>query len=258
MPAWFRCEKCEEKYYTASSSEANKFSDECEKCGGNLQEIFWEVEKLIERESIVNFHLTENQPSVVYKGKVLSVNDDGIGLLVYNNKSDNLLNELASCHFSFARAKKPEGRFHFQSQILGYYHHDEPQVVVETPEFLIRREERKAARFELETSVKYRIANDVRELMAMSDDDYNIGKTRDISKSGLLLVDNLGLSVVDDKYIDLEIEYDDYKISTIGNIARAETVDETGDKKALGVKFLRRNSDNLDIIDELRAREVAY
>ncbi len=258
MPVWFRCKRCEEKYYTASSIKASKFSDECEKCGGNLQEIFRDSQKLIERGLMINFHLTDNHLSAVYEGKVLSVNNDEISLIVYSDRPNNLLKDLAACNLSFARDKSPEGRFYFHSRILGYYQHEDPQVVVEAPEFLIRREDRKAPRFELETTVKYRIAGDVGELMAMTDDDYKTGKTRDISKSGLLLVDYLDLSEINDKYIDLEIEYGDYRISTIGDIARVESVDETGDKKALGVRFLKHNSDNLDIIDELRAKKVAY
>ena len=257
MPAWFRCEQCEEKYYTASSREASKFSDECEKCGGNLQEILWDVPELIERETIVDFHLTENQLTNIYQGKVLSLNGDEIGLHVYSNKSNNLLDEMATCYLSFSRSKRPKGRFYFNSQILGFYDHDDHQVVIKTPEFLVRREERSSPRFELETTVKYRIADDFGKLMAMADDNYNIGETRDISKKGLLLVDNLGLSVVNDKYIDLKIEYDDYKISTIGNIARVNSIDQSGDKKALGVKFLRRNVDTLKIIDELGLKKVA-
>ncbi len=258
MPAWLRCKQCEEEYYTATSIMATKFSRQCEKCGGNLQEIFWNVQKLIEPERIVNFHLTENQMTALYHGKVLSVNDDEISLLVYSDKPDNLLNELAACYLSFSRAEYPEGRFYFHSQILGYYQHEDLQVVVKTPDFLVRKEGRRAPRFELKTTVKYRIADNFGKLIAMSDDDYNFGKTRDISKRGLLLVDSLGSCEIDNKYIDMKIEYDDYKISTIGNITRVDSIDETGDKKALGVRFLRRNSDTLDIIEELRAKKATY
>ena len=258
MPAWLRCKQCEEEYYTATSSMATIFTSKCEKCGGNLQEIFWNIKKLIKPEVIVDFHLTENQLATIYQGKVLSVNDDEIGLLVYSDKPDNILNELAACYLSFARADNPEGRFYFHSEILGYYHHENLQVVVKTPEFLVRKEERRAPRYELETTVKYRIADDFGKLIAMSDNDYNFGKTRDISKRGLLFVDNLVSSEIDNKYIDMKIEYNDYKVSTIGNIARVKSVDETGDKKALGVRFLRRNSDTLDIIEELRVKKATY
>ena len=258
MPAWYRCKQCKEKFYTASSSMASNYSGRCEKCGGKLQEIFRDTQELIERGLMVNFHLMENQLTAVYQGKVLSVRDDEISLIVYSDRPDNLLKELAACNLSFARDENPEGRFYFHSKILSYYQHQDPQVVVETPEFLIRRQERKAPRFELETKVKYRIASDVGELMAMTDDDYRIGKTRDISRTGLLLVDDLNLDEVDDKYIDMEIEYGEYNISTIGNIARVKSVDETGDKKALGVRFLRRNTDTLDIIEELRVKNATY
>ena len=258
MPAWLRCKQCEEEYYTATSIMTAKFSSKCEKCGGNLQEIFWDIQKLIEPEMIVNFHLMENQQAIIYQGKVLSVNNDEIDLLVYSDKPYNLLNELEACCLSFARADNPEGRFYFHSKILGYYQHEDLQVVVKTPEFLVRKEERKAPRFELETTVKYRIADDFVKLIAMFEDDYNFGKTRDISKRGLLLVDNLVSSEIDNKYIDMKIEYNDYKISTIGNIARVKSVDGTGDKKALGVMFLRRNSDTLNIIEELRVKKATY
>ncbi|MFW5790911.1 MAG: PilZ domain-containing protein [Bacillota bacterium] len=259
MPTWFKCEKCGNKYYTAASSDVGNFDDFCEECNGRLVEVYYDVSRFLKRNLMVDFNLKKQGPSKLYSGKVLSINDDEVNLIVYSKRPNTILKELSACNISFAREESPEGRYFFHSKILSYYQEQDPQVVVETPEFVERKDERRAVRYPLKTRVKYRLGDDIQELMKKADGEYRVGETIDISKSGLLLLDKNARydELSPDKYIDLEIEYGDYRISTIGNIARINRRKEIDGSLALGVKFIEGDSDNLEIIEELKGNKFA-
>jgi len=259
MPTWFKCRECGKKYYTATSSDAGNFDDFCEECDGKLAEVYYDVKRFIKRNLMVDFNLERKRPSNLYSGKVLSINDDEVNLIVYSRRPNTILKELSACNISFAREESPEGRYFFHTRILSYYQEQDPQIVVETPEFVERKEERRAVRYPLKTRVKYRLGNDIKELMEKVDGDYRVGETLDISKTGVLLLDrDAGYDELSpDKYIDLEIEYGDYRISTIGNIARINRRKEIDGSLALGIKFIEGDSDNMEIIEELKDDKFA-
>ena len=258
MPTWFKCKKCGKKYYTATSSDAGKFDDLCEECDGNLAEVYYDVKQYLKKSMMVNFHLRKKEPAKLYSGKVLSVDDREINLIVYSKRSDIILKELSACHVSFARDEFPEGRYFFHGKILSFYEEMNPQIILETPEYIERKQQRQAERYPLKTRVKYRLGDDIKELMEKADSDYKVGQSLDISRSGLLLMDEMSKfeELNPEKYIDLEIEYGDYNISTIGNIARVNRLKEADGKLALGIKFLERDSNNLDIIEELKDKKI--
>ncbi len=260
MPTWFRCEECEKRYYTAASSNSISFDLICEECGGDLEEVYYNIERFLQDNTIISFQLIKKQPTNRYNGKVLSINDDEINLIVYREKSDILLKELAVCNISFAREEAPEGRYVFTSRILGFYKEENYKIVVETPDALIRKEERVAKRYPLKTRVEYKLGEDFQELMEKAEDDYKIGQTLDISEAGLLLIDEYVEfeELSPDKYVDLEIEYGDYSLSTIGSIARFNRLKEENGKLALGVKFLDETPVNSDLIEELKDGQIDY
>ncbi len=132
MPTWFKCKKCGNKYYTATSSDAGKFDDLCEECDGNLAEVYYDVKQYLKKSMMVNFHLRKKEPAKLYSGKVLSVDDREINLIVYSKRSDIILNELSACHVSFARDEFPEGRYFFHGKILSFYEEMDPQIILET------------------------------------------------------------------------------------------------------------------------------
>lgn len=136
MPTWFKCKKCGKKYYTATSSDACKIDKLCEECGGKLDEVYYDVKKFLKKSTMVNFHLRKKEPTKVYSGKVLSINDAEINLIVYSKRSDIILKELSACHVSFVRDEFPEGRYFFHGKILSFYEEMNPQIVLETPEYI--------------------------------------------------------------------------------------------------------------------------
>lgn len=254
MPTWFKCRGCGEKYYTAASSKIGNFDDLCEECGGELAEVYFDVKRFVKKNLMVDFNLERKRPSNLYSGKVLAINDNEVNLIIYSKRPNTILKELSVCNISFAREESPEGRYFFHSRILSYYQQQDPQIVVETPEFVERKDERRAVRYPLKTRVKYRLGDDIQELMEKADGDYRVGETLDISKTGVLLLDRDARydELGSDRYIDLEIEYGDFRISTIGNIARVNRRKEIDGSLALGIKFIDGESANLEIIEELK------
>ncbi len=63
------------------------------------------------------------------------------------------------------------------------------------------------------------------------------------------------------KYIDLEIEYDDYNLSAVGKIVRLFRLKEASDRLFLGIEFLKEtpgNSDLSNLIEKLKNRQIDY
>ena len=256
---WFRCKECTNKYYIATPLEETNVVGECDKCGGIVEPIYYEIEKFLSRNLVVDFSLIKNGPVMLSKGEVMSFNNKSISLIIYENTFDSSLYDFSvSCRVSFAREEIPVGRFYFDSEVLNYGKDNKFGVIISTPEYLIRKQERLDPRHSLRTDVKYKLADDIEKLMADDLAEYNLGWTVDISQSGaLLLADREALeNIVVNKYINLEIEYDRYKISTVGNIARVENVDVADERIALGINFLKAKSDNLNLIDDLRRKRI--
>lgn len=260
MPVWFKCNDCGQKFYTAASSSIIDFDNECEKCQTKMTEIYYDIERFILKNLTVNFHPKENRPTELYSGKILSIDNKKIDIIAYGKSSSLTIKKYSDYHVSFAREIYPEGRYFFHSKILNYFDQQDPQLVFERPDVIERKEERQAKRYPLQTTVRYRLADDIEELINDTEDnDFRIGETLDISRTGLLLIDEMSRfeELNQEKYIDLELNYHDYNFSLIGNIARVNRLKEANGKLGLGIKFLDQNSNNLDLIEEIKNNKIA-
>ena len=261
MPIWFRCNNCFNKFYTAAPLEIAIIDDECEKCESKLEPIYYEVDEFLKRNLLVNFNFKKQGPARLSKAKIKSYNNKSINLVLLDNKfPDKLFDYRVSCRVSFSRKQHPSGRFYFESELLNYDEDNKSDLIISAPEYLVRKQERSAHRYHLKADVKYRLADDIESLISSDYDKEKRGWTADISESGVLLItENEEVEEINkDKYIDLKIEYDSYKISTIGNIARVENLDNMKNRLALGVEFIQDKADNLSLIDEIRDSKIAY
>ncbi|MFW6301704.1 MAG: PilZ domain-containing protein [Bacillota bacterium] len=261
MPTWFRCKNCFNKYYTAAPLEVAMIDDECEKCEGKLEPIYYEVASFLKRNLEVDFNFKHAGPARLSKGKIKSYSKKSINLVLSGNKfEEKFYDYRASCRVSFAREDHPAGRFYFDSEVLNFDQDIKLGLIISSPEYLVRKQERSAPRYPIKTDVKYRLADDIKSLLAGDQVEYNQGWTVDISKSGVLLMtdSNEIEEINEDKYVDLKIEYDRYNISTIGNVARINKLEKANDRVALGIKFLQQKSDNLDLIKELGTRKIIF
>lgn len=260
MPTWFRCEECASKYYTAAPLEEAMIDDECEECNNKIEPIYYAVERFLERNLKVNFNIKKKSPARLNQGEITSFNKRSINLALHGKEfNDDLFDYRISCNVNFARDEYPAGRFYFDSEVLNYCENKRLGVIISTPKYLVRKQERSAPRYPLRTAVKYRLADDISNFLANNQSDYKQGWTIDISKSGLLLMADREATkeINNDKYIDLMIQYDNYNISTIGNIARMNNIDNDN-RIALGIEFLEQKSANLDLIEELSDRRIVY
>ena len=260
MPTWFRCKECFSKYYTAAPLEEAMIDDECEKCKNQIEPIYYEIGRFLKSNLEVDFNIKKKNPARLNKAKIMAFNNNSINLFLFNNTyADKFFDFRVSCRVSFARDEYPAGRFYFDSEILNYNKDKSLGVIISTPEYLVRKQERSAPRYSLRTAVKYRLADDINNLLANDHSDYKQGWTIDISKSGLLLMADSEApeEINNDKYVDLMIEYDSYNISTIGNVARVNNNDNDN-SIALGIKFLEQKSANLDLIEELGERRIVH
>lgn len=235
--------------------------NECEKCGGKLEEIYYDIDIFLKRNLEVDINLKKPGPVRLRKGKIISYDNKSLNLLLLGNKFDDEFYEnRVSCRVGFAREKHPSGRFYFDSEVLNYNEEKRNKLIITTPDYLVRKQERSAYRYPLKTDVKYRLADNIGNLLAGDQAEYNKGWTVDISKSGVLLMaDGIDLEkIYKGKYIDLKIKCNGYNISTIGHIARVNNLDKLDKRVALGVEFLRDKSDNLELIDDLSKKITAF
>jgi|GEM_PF-2727187 len=249
MPVWFKCSNCGQKYYTAASEYNLQGKRQCEKCSSRLRQIVKNVKNLLDDVEMMEIEPCTTEEEIrarCARGKVaeniitLAV-EDGQKLKETIKAGDEVAGNFT------ARERRP-GRYFFESEVKSLNETftssgETAALKVQLPEFVYRRQERRAPRVEFETEVEYRLVKDKEDFDEIVQ---GRGKSVDVSPTGLLFTDYIKRPELLDesRKVQLRIDLDEGMLDLKGRIARVTELkedDQHGDYEGnlgIGVEFI--------------------
>ena len=251
MPVWLKCKNCEKEFYTAKSDYRVGTSEECQNCGGILNKICKNLQRVLEENMLVEVKLNSEQGDRRARCMVEDITEDNIELVV---RDGHIPSDISSredgVRVGFSRNKPMAGRYYFQSSVeVVSGGENGSKLILSSPEYALRQQERRAPRYPLDADVKYRLVEnkaDFDEIKSRGgskerqteDVLESEGKAVDVSLSGILVADDPErISGIDeDQKVSLNIETEEEEIELTGEIARVDELEEE-EKVGLGIKF---------------------
>ena len=257
MPTWFKCRNCKEKFYTAKSEFQINKDERCYKCGGILDKICREIERVLEEGDLVEMLLTPGEEDRRARVEVENIEEDCINMSVIDGYvSPARANEDEIVEVRFTRKEPRPGRFSFKSELINYESKEDLNIIISKPNHAVHHQERRAPRFPLNTEAKFRVAESEEDLEP--EKSYERGETVDLSVTGVLVAsdDFSPEEVEEDKPVKLKLELEEHELEIEGRIARIAELKQGEKKKAgMGIEFTALDEDERRILKKLRNYE---
>ncbi len=256
MPTWFKCRDCKEKFYTAKSEFQINKDERCYKCGGILDKICRDVERVLEEGDLVEMLLTPGGKDRRARVEVKSIVE---GYIIMNVKdgqvSHDRVNEDEVVEVRFTRDKPRPGRFSFKSKLVDYESEEDLDITISKPNHAVHHQERRAPRFPLHTEAKFRVAESEEDLEKAK--NYEQGETVDLSVTGVLVASDTSRpeEIEEDNPVKLKLELEEYELEIEGRIARVTELEKKKEgKTGLGVEFADIDNEQRELLRELQRK----
>jgi len=275
MPTWLKCRNCGKDFYTATSEYNIDREERCQNCQGNLVLINRMVEKVLSKGQ--NLELYFQEEGKKFQGELDFITEDELSIKngddIEEILSGEYLLEGEECRASFSCRGAYSGRYYFDTEFLSLSREKKEDILLATPDYLVRRQERKDIRFSSNVPVKYRIAESLEELETgwknFSVQGYQTGKALNISSSGMLLADEKQfLSRVGENHkVVLKVEQGQYNFSLQGRVARVSDLTELEKDRrnehfpeenylGLGIQFLELKDESYKQLEKFKLEKL--
>jgi len=165
MPVWLKCKNCDQEFYTARSDYKIDTVEECQNCGGILNKICKNLQRVLNKGNLVEVKVNSEEADRADRAErrarceVEKITSESIDLLVKDGHFPaDISSPQKEIEVSFSRNKPLAGRYYFQTRVKEVNKGDGGTVVtIAVPRFARRQQERRAPRYPVEAEVKYRL-----------------------------------------------------------------------------------------------------
>lgn len=244
MPTQLRCAACGAWFYTATGEVFLDADQSCAQCGEPLAIIKdrnkvvkpnLPVRLLLYPEATATDHSTSHGP---YTSRIESVSEESLELSVPLRENEPIwMRPGTRLRVQFVRREPAvQGRYRFRTEVIDCRWEPNPVLIAESPEEIVKIQERDSLRFAVQTPVKYRIPGET----AAQPANFRTGYTVNLSNSGLLLaVDCRDLGEAEEGIrLEMLLTVGDSEVDIQGRVVRVlDSVKKGNGKGGLGIEF---------------------